>query len=384
MAAQKTGEQVALSESPDGLHISRFDQNSRRWIETEFQKKHCLEDFPFYSEFDEIVLSPGVDPRRSFFQKVKGIEKREVDLFCDDFSGRTLAITGTNGKSTLCYQLGEFFKRVLGDSEVFVGGNIGRALFEVFDKSPRPSLAVMELSSFQLERLKSAEFSAGILTNIQPDHLNRYDSFEDYCNTKLEVLKRANLRFCPESIELFESLASFASDDSSEEIVRSIVPVLSKLWGFSYSEKQLEDLPRLPHRFVQIEDPKGGRILINDSKATNVTAASYGMKRALGLSKPVIWALGGQAKGEDYSQLEAVEKAEELWLFGEARNELSAALAGRTTQVRLFASLKDLTENLNLLQPGRLLLFSPACASFDEFESFEERGEFIQKAFPSE
>jgi UDP-N-acetylmuramoylalanine--D-glutamate ligase len=323
-------------------------------------------------DVEALYLSPGIDPRRSFARDLRDLEEREVDLFCANFKGKTVVVTGTDGKSSLCLQLGYLLRKAFDKQKIFIGGNIGRPMIEALS-SPY-DWAVLEVSSFQAERLKSAQFNYGILTNLAPDHLDRYDSLEDYYEVKRQLVARAHQSWVP-------GVNTYSENSEISEILKVVAFEITQAEGLRWNSDWLSDLPVLPHRQEACRDRFGER-WVNDSKATNVHAARYGYEIWSQKSDSVLWLLGGRPKGEDFRPLfQSFRDCDRVCLWGEAREALvRAALdAGlKKDQIHTQPSLREgISWVLGDQRPGELVLLSPACSSYDEFQNFEERGDFF-------
>lgn len=375
MAAHLPGSKRALAEN-DGRLVEYCWKDSETGGNWAFQASRPgnLDRSDWNVEGDEaVVLSPGINPRREFFFNVRDSEVRELDLFCQLFKGQLVVITGTNAKSTITYQVGEVLKRKFSKEEVFVGGNLGVASFELFARPQQPKWAVLEVSSYQLERLSNARWSYGVLLNLSPDHLSRYDSLEQYYDQKREVLRRA---FVPmASYEENQEFGVFREQESPEEITRRICGVIAEREGFLWTEQEFEDLPRLPHRLEVFFREDGGEI-INDSKATNVSATLYALRETRRRHPSIHLIVGGLAKGESFTKLlEYLQREDTVWLVGEAAEKIREDLKGFPGRVRQFPSLQMALNEPSEEFCSSAILLSPACASFDEFKNFEERGQ---------
>jgi UDP-N-acetylmuramoylalanine--D-glutamate ligase len=330
----------------------------------------------------DVFISPGVDPRRNFFKEVQSYEVRELDRFRERFAGTIIAITGTDGKSTLTTQLGEVFRRALPKKKIFVGGNLGTAMFDAFDDTY--DIAILEISSFQAERLKSEKkINYAILINLAPDHLDRYKDLSEYYAAKWHLLSHAEKIFFPSNIESplkkRKSAAQYKNEDSLSLILRSIVESLAPDFQFVVDESLFENLPRLPHRLDPWVEKTGRRVFINDSKATTVHASLYALKVLQGKCSSLSLIVGGKPKGESFRPLvKGLRESDRLLIVGEARNLILQQTGDFTGSRSVYLSLSDLLNSvLAELPPDSSLLLSPACSSYDEFENFEERGNFF-------
>jgi UDP-N-acetylmuramoylalanine--D-glutamate ligase len=371
---------------------------------------------------DLVVISPGVPPDEPFVQaaETRGIPViGEIELAADFISSPILAITGTNGKSTTTTLVGEILKTA--GKNVFVGGNLGRPLSEAAGSDW--DFVVAEVSSFQLERVKAFRPKIGVYLNLTPDHLDRHGSMKTYAMLKARLFENQNPEdFAvlnaddPEVYKVGNAVRSKAvwfsrvravdgvyvdepdivstignkrsvlkRNDLRLKGVHNLENVLSavavaQLAGCDDSaiSKALKQFSGLEHRLEWVRE-KDGVTYINDSKGTNVGAAIRSLES---FSKPIIWIAGGREKGSDFSVLRGVvrSRAKEVILYGEARNKMRAALNGVTRIVEVEKLSDAITFAVSVAVPGDVVLLSPACASFDQFRNFEERGKFFKEA----
>jgi UDP-N-acetylmuramoylalanine--D-glutamate ligase len=379
LASVLQGDKKALVEKDGKVEVYSF---ADEW-KLESSSEGNFDDFDFKAYLPaQVFISPGVDPRRKFFKKVSKHEIRELDYFSENFKGQIIAITGTDGKSTFTTRLGEVLRRALPDSHIFVGGNLGTAMGEGLKEDY--NIAVIEVSSFQAERLKKAHPDVAILLNLSTDHMDRYDKVYDYHKAKWGLLERAKLCVYPTDLagptSVGKSEVGFTSREESFSLLKKVAERLTKLWPFELKDEFFNDLPDLPHRLEQVKDYKN-RLFVNDSKATTVHSVRYGIN-ALRKSFPSLKiALGGRSKGDDFSKLlDILCREDEIYVFGEARDVIQGQLEGFEGKIQSFVSLADLLDSeLEKVTAGNCFLFSPGCSSFDEFKNFEERGEFFLK-----
>jgi UDP-N-acetylmuramoylalanine--D-glutamate ligase len=345
-----------------------------------------------------------------------------------------VAVTGTNGKTTVTTLLANIF--ITGAKKVFVGGNIGTPLFEYLSGPQDADLIVAELSSFQLDTgggKKGLPFKVAVLLNITPDHLERYTSFAAYADSKFsifaaqshndfavlngddfEIMNRRNLwpacrkfffgeklgdlagaSIHGETIHLKNSSTTTLPDNMHGEIYdldgtslknppnlqnAAAAILASRLMGCQQQDiaKALASFKPLEHRMTLVAEI-GGVSFINDSKATNVGAVYSALKA---MHQPVILIAGGRDKGGDYSILaEPIrQKVKHLLLIGEAKDTMARAFLA-FTDVKMFDTLQEaVLRGATLAVPGDVVLLSPACASFDMFSSYAERGNVFRKS----
>lgn len=385
---------LCLTETQEGLELLRWSSQAAHWELLEKFKAN-FDQFDFDSiRFDKILLSPGISTRRSFFKStLQEKEIREMDLFKDIFAGKTFVITGTNGKSTATFQIGQVFEKLLGKEKVFVGGNLGTPALDIFRLRPHAEWAILEVSSYQAERLKSANFDFGLLLNLSPDHLDRYSSVEEYYQAKWNLLSRCRHIFYPQdlvpSVNLEATKTLFQTTDDWNHVLKKIVHQLndSKCFGEKtlISENLLIGLERLPHRLEPVLVSTAFDF-INDSKATNVESVLYALSQTKAAKRRHL-ILGGIAKGDDFAALKSQSKENDrVWIYGRDRHLIESQIRAFSKEILSFEKLDELLDQLLMsLEPKDLVLLSPGCASFDQFLNFEDRGSFfkakIQKFF---
>jgi UDP-N-acetylmuramoylalanine--D-glutamate ligase len=326
-----------------------------------------------------LVKSPGV-PREAPLvaeAELRGLPIwSEVELGYRLLEPRLVGVTGTNGKTTTSELLG----LMLGAP---VAGNVGRALTELDGQVDPGALVVCELSSFQLEDVHELACEVAVLLNLEPDHLDRYESFEGYRNAKLRIFERAKTKIVPRGfgLEGFE----FAADDPlpAEPRIRgahnrenaAAATAGARALGISEEviAEALRTFPGVPHRLELVRE-LGGVRYVNDSKATNVAAALKAL--AAYEDDPVHLILGGSHKGEDFAPLAAAigPNVKSVHVIGETSDELAAAIPQAE-------GAGDLAGALRAIEPhsGDVVLLSPACASYDQYRDFEERGEDFRR-----
>ena len=363
-----------------------------------------------------LVVSPGV-PLTSPLVKLaleQGAEVvGDIELFIQENQLPVIAITGSNGKSTVTTLVGEMC--VAGDITPLVAGNIGAPVLDALSFQKHYDVAVLELSSFQLETTKQLKADCATILNISADHMDRYDSMGDYILAKARVLRGAKHAVLPlhdsglEQIIKVNATSHFSLEAPENNLQYGVKRISKRRW-LSHGENllmPLRDVPLvglhniknvlsafalveflkipadalvaavksfkgLPHRMQTIAEQNQVR-WVNDSKATNVGATQTALQNIEG---EVVWIAGGQSKGADFSDLQSSisSNIRALISFGQDSDELNAALAGMLDiypVADLTAAVKKAGE---LAKTACTVLFSPACASFDMFRDFEHRG----------
>jgi len=326
-----------------------------------------------------MVKSPGA-PREA--PLVAEAERRGVEIWSEVELGyrllrpRLVGVTGTNGKTTTTELLGAILRAP-------TAGNVGRALTDLDGDVEPGALVVCELSSFQLEDVQELACDVAVLLNLEPDHLDRYASFEEYCDAKLRIFERARAKVVPRGSGLRG--IEFSADDElpAEPLIRgahnrenaAAATAAARALGTPDDRiaEALRTFPGVPHRLEPVGEVDGVRY-VNDSKATNVAAALRAL--AAYADEPVHLILGGSRKGEDFAPLAAAigPNVRTVHLIGETADELGAAIPEAHDDHDLATAVAHVDA-----RPGEVVLLSPACASYDQYRDFEERGEDFRR-----
>ena len=377
---------------------------------------------------DEVVKSPGIPGTVPLVQKIreKGIRVvSEIEFASRYDSAKKICVTGSNGKTTTTSLI--YYLLQNAGLNVGLGGNIGKSYAyqvatEHFD------YYVLEISSFQLDDIDSFRPDIAIITNITPDHLDRYDhKMENYVAAKFKIAKNLRSDDCfifdsddeitighlskivlrckmlPFSQEKEVSQGAFLKNDKmvlryeKEEtdiflqelalsgrhnIYNSMAAALAaKATGIENEviRKSLATFQPIEHRLEPVLSIKDV-LYINDSKATNVDSAWYALECQ---KRPVVWIVGGTDKGNDYSVLNALvkEKVKAIVCLGVDNGKIHAAFEGMVGTIIDTRSAKEAVEKASALaKAGDVVLLSPCCASFDLFKNYEDRGEQFKAA----
>jgi UDP-N-acetylmuramoylalanine--D-glutamate ligase len=374
---------------------------------------------------DAVVVSPGIPPNAPVLCALRdgGIRWISEPEFAFHFlHGSLIAVTGTNGKTTTAALTAHLLRHA--GKEVGLGGNIGAAFgppasaLALLD--PAPEWFVVELSSFQLADIVDFKPAIGVVTNLAPDHLDRYDGVEAYYADKARLFDNASsesrwvLNGDQESVESLAGEApgpryrfsTFEAHDADaflqdgmlclkEEgsetplLPQADLPLLGRhnaanalaaalavhLAGVSAQDvaQGLRDFQPLPHRLEPVGDTQGFR-WVNDSKATNVAATVGALESMAG---PLVLLLGGKDKGEDLTSLRSAFHSgiRGVVLYGEARHRMAEALEGTRPLQMVDGSFEAAVGMaVGMAEEGDTLLLSPACSSFDMFPNYEARG----------
>ncbi len=369
---------------------------------------------------DLIIKSPGIPEKVEVIKRAKeaGIEIiDEIEFAFRHLTGKVIAITGTNGKTTTTLLTYHLLKEA--GFSVALAGNVGESLArKVADGNH--DWYVVEMSSFQLDGTKTFKPAIGILLNITPDHLDRYAySMKNYVDSKFQLVKNMdreqNLIFFDEdnlvasqiakrnvrasllaisihgnenatafydgSAMCFENGLKIPQSDTtlkgSHNLINTMAAVTAAVKA-GVNEKQiklaLKTFVNAPHRLEHVANIKGVDF-VNDSKATNVDSVVY----ALGsFTNPIIWVAGGVDKGNDYDLIHQLveERVKALVCLGKDNAKLKNYFADKVGQIEETQSVYELVRiALAVAEAGDVVLLSPACASFDLFKNYEDRGD---------
>ncbi|MDR9454704.1 MAG: UDP-N-acetylmuramoyl-L-alanine--D-glutamate ligase [Spiribacter sp.] len=367
---------------------------------------------------EEIVLSPGVDARLPALKRAAARRQpiiSEIELFARSVTAPVVAITGSNGKSTVTRMVGAMAEAA--GIEAAVGGNLGQPALDLLATYPAAPLFILELSSFQLEHTDSLTPVAAAVLNLSPDHLDRYDDMAAYGAAKARILKgadRAILNVNDAAVRAMaqreqttvwfsdqpgDARASWAIEERAGEawlcrsgealMAQADLPLagrhnaINALAALALGDaaglpitamvRALRGFSGLPHRGETVAQ-RQGRTWINDSKATNVAAAVAAVS---GMVAPVVLMAGGDAKGQSFEPLAAAmaSAGRAAVVFGQDAAALAEALAD-VVPVAVVADLDAAVERaLALSRPGDVVLLSPGCASLDQFTDYRARGE---------
>jgi UDP-N-acetylmuramoylalanine--D-glutamate ligase len=338
-----------------------------------------------------VVKSPGVPAESAL---VGGARSRGIPVWSEVELGyrllpagaRVIGVTGTNGKTTTTELLGAILRAA--GRPVEVAGNVGRALTDAALVAAEGSWIVCELSSFQLEDVDTFACDVAVLLNLEPDHLDRHGTFEAYRAAKLRIFERARASVVPRGLGI--DGIEFSADDplpaeplmpgrhNRENAAAATAAARAAGVADDAIAEALGTFPGVPHRLELVRELHGVR-WVNDSKATNTAAARRGVAA---YDAPLRLILGGSLKGEDFRPFarDLPANVRSIYLVGAASDELSAALAAAG---RAFVRAGDIatavTRAATAAEPGDVVLLSPACASYDQFASFEERGDTFRR-----
>lgn len=380
-------------------------------------------DLDWMLQADMIILSPGVDPRLPEIRAAReaGIEMiGDIELFARYVDAPVVAITGSNGKSTVTTLLALMAQ--LAGKDTRAGGNLGTPALDLLGDNT-PDFYILELSSFQLETVCSLNAFAAVVLNVSPDHLDRYDSVEDYQRAKQKIFNGDGVMV----INLDDPIVSAMAEESRIQIGFSLNKTEGVDFGLMYKDGQhwiaegnepllavnrmkivgthnlanalaalalgsamalpmsamlsaLQEFKGLPHRCRLVRDLEGVR-WFNDSKATNIGACIAAIE-GLADSGPIVLIAGGIGKDQNFAQLsDTLEKAvRAVVLMGEDADKI-AAIVPAEMRTLMAADMNDAVRLAReAAEAGDNVLLSPACASFDMFSGYAERGDKFEQA----
>jgi len=386
-----------------------------------------------FAEVDLIAISPGVSLAEPLVRASveQGIEVvGDIELFArirSEFPGnKVIAITGSNGKSTVTEMVGAMVRAA--KIRALVAGNIGLPILDAVaevnaGRRRRPDIFVIELSSFQLESTYSLNPDAAAVLNLSEDHLDRYSGMRAYADAKARIFRGDGIQVVNRQDDWARGMVlpgrkvfTFGSDEPWTEGNWGLRDMDGELWlaegranlmkvselkvaGLHNAANALAALALcrairlpyeplldalfafegLPHRVQRVAEIKGVTFY-DDSKGTNVGATVAAL---MGMASRVVLIAGGEGKGQDFLPLrEAVaKKAKGVVLIGRDRDRIVAALEGSGVEMVHAASMRDAVQaGFSLAQPGDAVMLSPACASFDMFRNYEHRAEvFVEE-----
>ncbi len=375
---------------------------------------------------DLIVVSPGVPINLAIIEKAKthGIKVISELEFAFQFNKSfVIAITGTNGKTTTTTLISHLLKKA--GKQVVTAGNIGVAFSEVVDSIGENGFSVLEISSFQLDLIDTFRPNIATILNITPDHLNRYENkFDNYIASKFKIVENQSDK------------DTFIFNANDEVILKHLPAVSSRQFGFSTSEKLINGAYSLDGEIFFSESGKSEKVcdadvlaikgehnlmnalatvvvakelnidnetialafstfenvehrlefvreidgvaFINDSKATNPVSVYYALRS---FDKPIRLILGGRDKGNDYSDIEkeVLKRVKKIYTVGESSEKIFNFFSGKV-ETEIYETFEETIRSAFAeASEGEIVLLSPACASFDLFTNYEERGKEFKR-----
>jgi UDP-N-acetylmuramoylalanine--D-glutamate ligase len=376
---------------------------------------------------DLIVVSPGVPLDTPELAQVKRFGLPvigELELAARFLRGKSVAITGSNGKTTTTSLLGEILEEA--GFPTLVGGNIGVPVVALIEESTPETWSVLEVSSFQLESTEQFRPDIAVILNITPDHLDRHGTFENYALAKerifaaqtagdFAVLNADNVRAAAAAPRSTAQVYWFSMErpveqgawveeghvvyrSSKDAPTESIIPlsgislkgehnvenVLAAVCAARLAGAAVEPIRRAIKNFKAVEHrleyvaTLNGVDFYNDSKATNVDATA---KAVAAFNTPVLLILGGKDKNSDYTQLSELLRSHvrAVYTIGSAAAKIESQLRGVVPLHSCETLDKAVSAAATAAHPGEVVLLAPACSSFDQFESYEHRGRVFKE-----
>jgi len=421
--ACKAGAKVIVADLASAEQLSDSIKQLEGFPDIEYRLgSHNPADF---EQADIIVANPAVPNDNKFLEiarRAGRIVTSQINIFFELCPATIIGITGANGKSTTTALTAHLLKAVK-NRNVWLGGNIGNEpLLTILDQIKNDDLVVLELSSFQIEQLACDQKApqVALLTNLMPNHLDRYGSFENYCAAKENIFKFQRLDEKSPAVSMFNAedpvgcrwfekyrsqkgriCVKFSADDVSEQIrqkfalpgranLSNLAAALAVAQRFGIAEKTIKHcLPKfkaLPHRLELVAEINGIR-WYNDSKATTPESTIVALDA---FECPEIIIAGGYDKHLPFDELgkKIAQRAKAAILIGQTAEKIKTAIkkatvhrdsigeeTERKVEVKVVNSLAKAVElSQQLAVSGDVVLLSPACASYDMFENFEHRG----------
>jgi len=433
LGAGESGTGAALLAKQKNFDVFVSDQGP---IKDKYKSELQNESIPFEENIHSeekilnaafVIKSPGIPLKAEIIKKIKAASISIIDeiefafLYTD---AKIIAITGTNGKTTTTLLTYHLMKEA--GFKVALAGNVGFSMARQVARE-RYDWYVLELSSFQLDGIKTFKPAIGILLNITPDHLDRYEySLDNYINSKFQLIQnmgedqyfvyyvndpiierevnrrtlipkqvpvsllpssKAPIHFDGEKMN-FQLKENFrlAQSETTLKGPHNLINTMSAVSAVFIAgapldaiKSGLKTFKNAPHRLESVATIKGVEF-VNDSKATNVDSVVYGLGS---YEKSLIWIAGGIDKGNDYNIIkdEVKKKVKVLICLGKDNTKLKKAFGDVVKEIYETQSVTDLVRQaLQVSQPGDVVLLSPACASFDLFKNYEDRGDQFRKA----
>lgn len=416
----KSGEEVLKFLTKYNTNIFLYDDNEK--LLNEYTYKFGCSKYVAGIKIDMAIISPGISKFHYIVGELKKLNVKiisELEFAYTYSKGKIIAVTGTNGKTTTVTLIGEILKNYT--RNCFILGNIGIPYITMVDNMSNESITCLEVSSFQLEFIEKFHPNISIILNLQPDHLDRYYNELDYYNTKLSICNNYDiqdyviLNFDDENVKCLENVIKanklyvslyekvhgiyyndgyiyFNLSEFNYRISTSNFKLLGKhnLYNIMTSILStyligvpitiiidtINNFHGLPHRMQFIKKISGVNF-INDSKATNIAASLTAINSIDGYQHVLI---GGSDKGEDFTRLfKNINSIKHVsfYFFGANKEELynTAKLCGVNKKIYVVQNLSSAVElAYNLASNGDTILLSPACASFDYYKNYAERG----------
>ncbi len=386
----KIGARVSVTEKNENSQVISLGRQLPSSISQEVGR-HTLE---FIQGRDLIVVSPGVDQDSQplLWARQLGIPViSEIECAWHLCPARIIAITGTNGKTTTTTLIGRLLEAA--GQEVFILGNIGTPFSAEVSRIQAHDFVSLEVSSFQLETIRTFKPKISVILNFSPDHLDRYPDLSKYLSAKSRIFMNqdeSDYLVLNRDDPVIRNLAKESKakvvyfdrgmhPNSNFAAVKAVASILGI--DVNLCEDIFRTFTGLPHRLERVAEFES-RDFINDSKATNPDATAFALHN---ISRPIILIAGGRDKGFDFSLIKDLicQRIKALILLGEAKDKIRQIFKMKlpiTEASDLFQAVKSAFYQS---QPEDCILFSPMCSSFDMFRDYEHRGEVFKEAVKS-
>ena len=361
-----------------------------------YEKLKNLSD-DILTNINQIILSPGIHPKNILINKLISFLKAknskikirsELDLFISHAKAPIIAITGTNGKSTVCKLVHDML--ISCNKKSLLGGNFGPPAISLLNYDiPTPDYYVIEISSFQLSQTPNFKAYIGCILNISQDHLDYHENYSEYKKSKLRILQNADYIITPDQIILDK-----LNPDKNINNLNNIAAIkIAKILGLNKKNyiNSIQNHKNLPHRY-QIINNKNNIYWINDSKATNIGATQYALEKAKTscqsqIKSQILLMLGGDPKAQDFSILiNFIENnkipIKAICLIGSPKNQdyLKNIINKKINTYNSENILTACKICKKIAKKNDIILLSPACSSLDEYKSYEIRGDIFIKS----
>lgn len=379
---KKRGATVFLSELKEGKEFIEAKKTlESNGIECEFGR-HTWEEI---RDSELIIVSPGIPPRAPICQKAvrSGIPVwSEIELAFQYSPAEIIAVTGSNGKTTVTTLIRDVL-RASGRNAISCG-NIGNSFIREVDQLNPGTIAVVEVSSFQLTHIDQFKPYIAILLNLSPNHLDWHETFEEYANVKWRIFKNqsssdyslinaSDQESVKRTSQLKSQVVYFDGEQNGNPNYAAVEKVAS-LYQLNpkVTCSVLENFSGIEHRFEDVGTFLDVRY-INDSKSTTIASLGWALDR---VGEGAILISGGRHKGGDFRVLRDLvrKKIKFLILIGEAKKEIENAFGDLVSIYSTDTLEEALRVARSVSRPGQTVLFSPACASFDMFQDYQDRG----------
>jgi UDP-N-acetylmuramoylalanine--D-glutamate ligase len=414
MGFGKTGKSLVNFFLKKKQYISLYEehelspQDNQFLIDNKIKLINNQADPSIKENYSKCFVSPGFDLRKEVFNSIdKKIISNDISLINEVVNQDVIkiAITGTNGKTTVCSILEQLLNYLSYPAKAV--GNIGYPILSL-KNDEKIKFLIVEISSFQLETLSpEARFNIASILNIEQDHMDRYDDFEDYKNTKLKLIEHSDYSIVKKNIlnekhiereDVFISAEKFKSNKTNHkfffkeasleidspsligehngENIYNVLLILKKI-GIDIYNKKIKEFfltyKNVPHR-IELVGKCNGATFYDDSKATNLASTNVALKV---FNEPLLLILGGLLKGQSLNDFNIPKNVKKIYLFGRDGKIFKDYFENKEIRpfLEIFENLDDLMKKLfKDIESDDIVLLSPGCASMDLYKNYQERG----------